>query len=352
MAERDLGALLSVHRANVRYLTGFTGSAGFLLVGPETAGLVTDFRYREQASVEARDGLSVWIHEEGWGEEVAHRLPDVLGEVGSGEPSRVGFESDRLTVRDRERLEEAAPDVAWFGVAGLVEDLRARKSASEVDEIRRAAKLGDRVLESFLDEVAEGATEAELTAELDYRLRLEGSEGVAFDTIVATGPRSALPHASPSERPLREGDLVLVDFGARTAGYCSDMTRVFCLGAAEEWQRSLHRSVLRAQRAALKAVEPGVDAAAVDAAAREALESDGLARHFGHSTGHGIGLEVHEGPTLSGRSDDRLQEGHVVTVEPGAYLEGRGGVRIEDDVAVRTDGAEVLTGFPRELREL
>ncbi len=351
MAERELAAFLSVHPANVRYLTGFTGSSGFLLVGPEVAGLVTDFRYREQASEEVPDGLPVWIHGDGWREEVAARLPDVMGED-AGDGSGVGFESDRVTVRDRERLEDAVPEVRWSGVSGLVEELRSRKSDDEVERIRRAARLGDRVLESFLDEVVEGATEAELAAELDYRLRLAGSEGVAFETIVAAGPRSALPHASPSGRPLREGDLVLVDFGARSGGYCSDMTRVFCLGAPEEWQRSLHRSVLRAQQAALERVEPGIEAAAVDGAAREALEEDGLVEHFGHSAGHGIGLEVHEEPSVSARSEDRLREGHVITVEPGAYLEGRGGVRIEDDVVVRPGGAEVITGFPRELREL
>lgn len=341
-----------MHPANVRYLTGFTGSAGFLLVGPDGGGLVTDFRYREQASEEVPDGLPVWIHGDGWREEVAARLSDVTGEEASADGASVGFEGDRLTVRDRERLEEAAPDVRWSDVSGLVEEMRVRKSDDEVERVRRAARLGDRVLEAFLDGVAEGATEAELAAELDYRLRIAGSEGVAFETIVAAGPRSALPHASPSDRELREGDLLLVDFGARVEGYCSDMTRVFCLGTPKEWQRSLHRSVLRAQRAALELVEAGVEAAAVDGAAREALEEEGLAEHFGHSTGHGVGLEVHEGPALSGSSEDRLRAGNVVTVEPGAYLEGRGGVRIEDDVVVRSGGAEVLTGFPRELREL
>lgn len=346
MEERELGAFLSVHPANVRYLTGFTGNSGFLLVGPGGAGLVTDFRYREQAEDEVPDDLPVWIHEDGWGEEVGARLRDVAGD------GEVGFESDRVTVRDRHRLAEAAPEARWSGVTGLVEELRARKSEDEVDRVRRAARMGDRVLEAFLGEVEEGATEADLAAELDYRLRLEGSEGVAFDTIVAAGPRSARPHARPSRRPLREGDLLLVDFGARAEGYCSDMTRVFCLGSPAEWQRTLHRSVLRAQQAALEVVEPGVAAADVDAAARESLEEDGLGEHFGHSTGHGVGLEVHESPGLSGRSEDRLREGHVVTVEPGAYLEGRGGVRIEDDVVVRPDGPEVLTRFPRDLRDL
>lgn len=347
MAERGLGVFLSVHPPNVRYLTGFTGSAGYLLVGPERAGLVTDGRYSDQAADEVPDSLAVWLADDGWRTEVAERMGAVAGE------GRAGFESDHVTVRGRERLGEEAPDADWVPVAGAVEDLRARKEPDEVERIRSAAELGDRVLEDFLGRVSvEGATEAELAAELDYRLRRAGSEGVAFDTIVAAGPRSALPHASPSDRPLREGDLVLVDFGARVGGYCSDMTRVFSLGPPAEWQRRLHGAVLEARSAALEAVGPGVEAAAVDAAARESLAQDGLAGHFGHSTGHGLGLEVHESPALSARSDDRLEAGHVVTIEPGAYLAGRGGVRMEDDVAIRSDGAEVLTGFSRNLREL
>lgn len=346
MAGQDLDAFLSGHPANVRYLTGFTGSSGYLLVGSRDAGLVTDHRYREQAAAETPDGLPVWIHGDGWREEVGERLTEMVG------GGAVGFEGDRVSVRDRDRLGEVAPRARWTAVTGLVEELRERKSPEEVDRIRRAARLGDRVLEEFLAEVDEGATEAGLAAELDYRLRLAGSDGVAFDTIVAAGPRSALPHARPTGRELREGDLLLIDFGARVQGYCSDMTRVFCLGPPSERQRSLHRAVAAAQQAALEAVEAGVEAAAVDAAARRALEERGLEEHFGHSTGHGIGLEVHEDPVLSGRSDGRLREGHVVTVEPGAYLAGRGGVRVEDDVVVRSDGPEVLTRSPRELREL
>lgn len=288
----------------------------------------------------------MWVAEDGWEEEVAVRLPTVAG----GGP--VGFESDRVTVLGRERLAEAAPGTEWRGVEGLVGDLRQVKSAGEIARIRRAASLGDRVLEEFLDLVEEGDTEAELAAELDYRLRRAGSEGVAFETIVASGPRSALPHARPSRRRVRAGDLLLVDFGARAGGYCSDMTRVFSLGPAPAWQRELHASVRRAQEAALEAIRAGVAAAEVDGAAREALDRAGLSEHFGHSTGHGLGLEVHEAPSLSDSSGASLREGTVVTVEPGAYLSGRGGVRIEDDVAVRAKGPERLTEFSRDLWEL
>lgn len=346
MSERGLAGFLSVHPPNVRYLTGFTGSAGYLVVGRERADLVTDARYREQAAGEAGDGVTVRVTDDGWRGEVAARLPSTSGEAA------VGFESDHVTVRGRERLGEEAPNVEWTAVEGLVDGLRERKEPEEVERIRSAARLGDRVLEAFLEEVREGKTEAELATELDYRLRRAGSEGVAFETIVAAGPRSALPHASPTERVVRRGDLLLVDFGARVRGYCSDMTRVFVLGEPEDWQRELHAAVLDALRAAVEAVGPGVDAAEVDAAARDSLEADDLAEHFDHSTGHGIGLEVHEGPSLSSRSDARLEPGHVVTVEPGAYLPGRGGVRLEEDVVVRDDGGEVLTGFSRNLRRL
>lgn len=346
MSERGLGGFLSGHPPNVRYLTGFTGSAGYLLAGPDAAGLVTDSRYREQAEQETAAGLSVWVAEDGWREEVARRLGSVVGE------GPAGFESDHVTVRGREKLSEAAPDVEWAGADGIVEDLRQVKSAAEVERIRRAASLGDRVLGEFLDRVEEGASEADLAAELDYRLRRAGSRGVAFETIVAAGPRSALPHARPTERPVREGDLLLVDFGARVDGYCSDMTRVFCLGPAAPWQARLHGSVRRAQEAALSAVRPGAGVAEVDAAAREALDEAGLSEHFGHSTGHGLGLEVHEAPSLSGRSEAELREGEVITVEPGAYLSGRGGARLEDDVVVRPGGPERLTEFGRGLREL
>lgn len=345
MAERELAAFLSVHPPNVRYLTAFTGSAGYLVVRPEGADLVTDPRYGEQAEEEAADGVDVRVAADGWRAEVADRLPDPDG-------GPVGFESDRVTVRGHERLAEEAPGVDWSGVEGLVDGIRERKEPAEVKRIRSAAQLGDRVLDDFLDDVREGRTEAELATELDYRLRRAGSEGVAFETIVAAGSRSALPHASPSERVVRRGDLLLVDFGARIRGYCSDMTRVFVLGEPEGWQRDLHAAVLGALEAAVDAVGPGVEAAAVDDAARQSLESAGLAEHFGHSTGHGIGLEVHEGPSLSSRSESELGPGHVVTVEPGAYLPGRGGVRLEDDVVVREDGAEVLTGFSRNLRRL
>lgn len=277
-------------------------------------------------------------------------LAKVLGALSPGSP--VVFESDRVTVRRRERLEEACPGVEWRGVSGVVARWRQVKEPAEVERIAGAAGIADRVLEEIAGRAEAGMEERELAAELEYLARTCGSEGAPFETIVASGPRTSLPHARPSDRRLREGDLLLVDFGVRFDGYCCDVTRTFSLGSAGEWQREVHAAVARAQEGAVEAARPGAAAAEVDAAARAELDAAGLGDRFGHSTGHGVGLEVHEDPRLADSSDDRLAAGHVVTVEPGVYLPGRGGVRIEDVVSVEEGGARRLTGFSRRLREL
>ncbi|HKK09005.1 MAG TPA: M24 family metallopeptidase, partial [Gemmatimonadota bacterium] len=260
--------------------------------------------------------------------------------------------AEHLSVRDRERLGEGAPGPEWRASTGLVEDLRARKDPGEVAWIERAGAMACRALERTLSHVEAGATELEVTAELEYRLREEGSEGPAFESIVAAGPRSALPHARPSDRALAEGDLLLLDFGAVAGGYRSDITRTVVIGEPSSWQLEIHGAVLAARRAALEAAAPGVPAREVDGAARASLEAAGHGERFGHATGHGLGLEVHEAPGVSRRSDAILQEGHVVTIEPGVYLPGRGGVRVEDDVLLEAGGARLLTDFPLALREL
>jgi len=357
VAESGLDAFLTCEAIHLRYLAGFTGSSGCLLVTPDRLGLLTDSRYEEQAREElARDPVELRITTDGTREALARLVREWLlpGDGGSGEDAapRVGIEDERLTVAALRRLREAVPEVGWEPAGEPVERLRAMKGSLELDRLRRAAAMAGRALESTLERVEEGMTERELVAELEYRIRTEGSGPPAFDSIVASGPRSALPHAEPSGRELREGDLLLLDLGATCEGYRSDVTRTVVLGPASEWQRDLHDAVRAAQRAAREAIAPGVEAREVDRRARETLGERGLADRFGHSTGHGVGLEVHEAPSLSRESDDILQEGHVVTVEPGAYLPGRGGVRIEDDVVVGRDGPGVLTDSPRELREL
>lgn len=345
LASRELSGLVVSHPANLRYLSGFTGSSGLLVLTGSGALLLTDGRYEEQAADEAVEGVEVAVARNG--------LLDALGEVPlPGEAaSRLGFEAEHVSVRSRERMGEEL-QATWIATSGVVEGLRARKDEGELARIRRAAGLTSAALERVLAAVEEGMTERDLAAEVDYRLRRVGSGPPAFESIVAAGERSALPHARPSDRPLREGDLLLLDFGATCEGYCADLTRVAVLGRAADWQRRLHEAVDGARRAAVEAVRDGRPAREVDRAARDRLEADGWAEAFSHSTGHGLGLEVHEGPALSRRSDEILRRGNVVTIEPGVYLRGRGGIRLEDDVAVREDGGEVLTGAPRGIREL
>jgi len=346
MSEGSLDGLVTSHPPNVRYLSGFTGSSGVLAVLPDRAVLVTDFRYEEQAGAELSPPFELEIARDG--------SFGLLGKLLGTEAAdlRLGFEAEHLSVRDHERLREEAPGPEWTATYDLVEVLRARKDSAELALLERAADVACRALARTLEAVEAGVTELEMTAELEHRLRSEGSEGPAFETIVAAGPRSALPHARPSIRPLAEGDLLLMDFGAVTGGYRSDITRTFVLGPAAPWQEEIHAAVLAAREAALEAARPGVEARDVDAAARDSLEAAGFGERFGHATGHGIGLEVHEGPGLSRRSDAILQEAHVVTIEPGVYLPGRGGVRVEDDVVMHAGGARLLTDFPTDLREL
>lgn len=347
LAAADLEGAILTHRPSVRYLCGFTGSSGALWISRTGApALVTDFRYEEQAAEEVSGEVRVHVSRDGW----VKGLAAVLQEM----EARVAFEPEHLTVADHEGLAEALPTVELEGVPNLVSAAREVKDASEIEAIREAAALAERALGRTLEAVhwAGRPTERRVAALLEAELRTAGSEPLPFEVIVAAGPRSALPHATPSDRAIETGDLVLVDFGARVAGYCSDMTRTFVVGPAAEWQIDAHANVLEAQRLARDAIAPGVPCADVDAAARDALARADLERYFGHSTGHGIGLEVHEGPSLSWRSEASLVAGNVVTVEPGVYLPARGGVRIEDDVLITEDGVESLTTFPRELQVL
>lgn len=342
-----LDGILIGHLPNVRYLTGFSGSSGLLLAMLDgSASLVTDFRYEEQGTAELPPDVDLRIARDGLFPELAALLEAGLS------PLRLGFEAEHLTVRDRRELGERCGRVAWEDAPAAVEELRARKGPEEVDRIRRSAEVAERALEEVLDVVEEGRTERQVAAELAYRLRLGGSGSLPFEPIVAAGPRSALPHAQPGERRLAEGDLLLFDFGATVDGYCSDITRTLVLGTAREWQRQVHEGVREAQRAAMDALAPGRAGREADRAARRVLEARGWGERFGHSTGHGIGLEVHEAPRLSRASSDVLEVGNVVTVEPGVYLSGRGGVRIEDDVLVTEGGPRPLTRFSRDLLEL
>jgi len=342
--ERDsLDALVVSHPANIRYLTGFSGTSGLLLVSGRGAAFITDFRYETQAAEEigslARvviDGTGVW-----------ERLVKLIPDYGA---RSVGYESHVLSVREADRLAADKLPCHFCPVTDHVEALRAVKSAEEIEAIRAAAALAGDALAAAVRQVRAGQTEQEVAAFLEGALRRGGTEGYPFPTIVASGPRSALPHARTSSRVIAPGDFLLLDFGAVVDGYVSDVTRTFVVGAAPTArQTEAYALVAAAQRAALTALRAGLSGRQGDALARDVVEAAGQGPAFGHSLGHGIGLEVHEAPRLARTADQVLPAGAVVTVEPGVYYSGWGGVRLEDDVVLTDGGAALLTQFPREL---
>jgi Xaa-Pro aminopeptidase len=341
---RKLDALIVTCLANVRYLSGFTGSNGALLISAGGCELFTDPRYELQASQEADCRVRA-----ARGPLLAH----LMAVVQRKKFRRLGFEKFRISWDACNFLAESLSlGAALEPVAGLIEELRMVKSASEIALIRQSMAICDAAFEATLTGLRAGVSERDVAAELDYQIRRRGADGAAFETIVAAGARSALPHAHPTDNPLRNKQLVLIDVGASQAGYCSDMTRTMILGRAGTKARRLYQAVAEAQASALAAVRPGVTAASVDRAARRVLARHGLEREFAHATGHGLGLEIHEPPRLGKRERIVLQPGMVITVEPGAYLTGFGGVRIEDTVLVTAGGAEVLTTTSKDLRAL
>ena len=344
LAAEGLDGLLVQSLPNIRYLTGFTGSAGLLLVRGAELVLVTDFRYAVQAGREAGTAVRVEIDPAS----VWDRLKKVVGERATG---TLGFEAHVATVRERERLEVLAPG-RWKAAGELVERLRAVKDAGEVDAIRRAVAVAQDALAAVLPTVRAGQRELDVGAALEQALRVRGSEWHPFQTIVASGPRSALPHARTSERVLAPGDWLLLDFGAQVDGYCADLTRTVVIGSADEKQKLVHEVVRLAQRRALEGLRAGMTGKEGDALAREVIAQRGYGEAFGHSLGHGLGLEVHEAPRLSPTAEAPLVAGVVVTVEPGIYLPGWGGVRLEDDVHLTPDGPDVLSDNRVELVEL
>lgn len=342
----DLGvdALLVSAMPNVRYLTGFTGSNGQVLVGPSGSVFLTDGRYTEQSRHEVPDleritcldGLDAPLAE------LCARL-DV---------ARLGFESHHVTVRAHERLTERLDVIGSVGVLDAVERQRWVKDADELDLLRRAQAVTDQAFEDILGFLAVGQSEQQAAWELERFLRRDGGDGLAFDSIVAFGENAAEPHHAPGHRLLEEGDVIKLDFGALYGGYHADMTRTVSFGAPPTELKKIHDIVREAQQAGIDAVREGVTGAEVDSAARSVIAGAGYAEAFSHGLGHGVGLEIHEGPRLGRGIENTLPEGAVVTVEPGIYVPGLGGVRIEDSVEVTTDGCRVLGSSTRDLIEL
>jgi Xaa-Pro aminopeptidase len=351
-----LDALIVTTPANIRYLTNHTGTAGTLVVTPSAMHLLVDFRYQEavrslQASPASCPGLRTWDVPASYDE----ALIAMLIETGV---KNAGIEAAHLTVARKEWLvRTAAARGAAIGLRSterVVEQFRIVKDTAEVIVMRQAAAKLSGVAARAFDAVRAGVTERYVAGVIESALREAGYERPAFDTIVASGPHSALPHHRAGERTLRPGDLVVLDFGGVLDGYCSDLTRTVCVGQPSQEGGRIHAAVRDAQAAAIDAVRPGVEAADVDAAARQVLVAHGLGEAFGHGTGHGLGLDVHEEPRVSKPRPDaaktRLEPGMIFTIEPGAYLPGFGGVRIEDDILVTEAGCEVLTSVPRDLR--
>ncbi len=338
LAAQELDCILVTDLVNVGYLTGFGGTNGACVCSPEQRVFLTDFRYTERAEAEVS----------GW--EVVTVRDDWLGGIASRLAGRAGFEDHQMAVRTREKLGTKLPEgVELVGAGGAVEELRRVKDEAELAAIAAAAELADEVWRFSLERGLAGRSELDVAGAAEARMRELGAEP-SFPTIVAAGPNGALPHAEPGEREIGRGELVVFDMGAKLDGYCSDGTRTFATGEPGEAARAVYETVREAQAAALGAVRAGARGEDVDGVARELIAAAGYGERFGHGLGHGVGLEVHEAPRVSQRSEDVLAAGEVVTIEPGVYLPGELGVRIEDLVVVTETGHRNLSGLPKDLQ--
>jgi Xaa-Pro aminopeptidase len=346
LSEISADTILVSHLPNVRYLCGFSGSAGLLLVDQDSATFFTDSRYTIQSKQEVM-GSRIQIAKNGL-LRAAGELLRVRRAV-----KRVAYSPSQVTVAQKLALDTAVSrKVRWISDGGAIEKLRAVKDESEISVIRDAAELVSTTFARTRRILRPGITELALAAEIERDFKRRGAEGPSFETIVASGARSAWPHAHPTQKVIAKNELVVLDQGAILRGYCSDMTRTVFVGKASRRIKSLYGAVLEALEAGKAAARPGVRSQDVDTATRAVLRRAGLARYFTHSTGHGIGLEIHEAPRIGKGDETVLAEGMVVTVEPGVYIEGFGGIRIEDDIVITSRGAHQLTTAPRDLIEL
>lgn len=335
-----LDSLLLNHLPNIRYLCGFTGSSGYLLVRESGSVFFSDFRYDMQARDEVKGAKIVIVRKnvlQAVGEWIAKNLRTTRN-------YKLGIEADHMTVGEKKRLDESVPQsIRLKNAPPLVEQARMVKDADELQLIRAAVNLGASLFQEAIPTIKPGIPETQVAAEMEYNGRRAGADGMSFPTIIASGARSALPHGRASDQPIAGNGFVVCDFGVILAGYCSDQTRTVWVGKPTAEVRSAYQAVREAQQAGIEAIRPGVSVGKVDAAARSVLRKAGLARYFTHSTGHGVGLEIHEAPRVAAGQEELLQPGMVISIEPGIYFPGKWGVRIEDMVAVTESGCEVLT---------
>lgn len=340
LSKYNIDALLVTNMFNVRYLANFTGTTGLVVITKDEAYFVTDFRYTEQAAEEAK-GYTIVKNEGTIFEEVAKIVKE-------NKIEKLGFEQENITYAVYHQINDIIP-CDLVPVAGLVEKLREVKTEDEINIIKEAINITEKAYDYILGFVKPGKTEIEVANELDFYMRNEGATSVSFDTIVASGIRSAMPHGVASDKVIEEGDMVTIDFGCYYKGYVSDMTRTFAVGDPGEQMKEIYEIVYQANKKVNEVAKAGMTGAELDAIARDYITEKGYGPQFGHTLGHGIGLEVHEGPSLSFRNEDKLVVNNIVTNEPGIYVPGLGGVRIEDDLVIKEDGAEILMTTPKEL---
>lgn len=340
MKKRGIDALLVTSPYNLRYISNFTGTTGLSLITLDKAYFVTDFRYTEQVATQAV------------GFEIVTNVGPIFNEVArlvdENRIEKLGFEQDFVTFSTFELLEQIISG-ELIPITGLIEELREVKSKMEIETIKKACSISDSAFKYILGEIKPGMTEIEVANQLDFHMRGLGATGVSFETIVASGIRSAMPHGVASHKKIETGDFVTMDFGCYYEGYVSDMTRTIAVGEPSEKLKEIYAITLEAQLKVNDAAKPGMTGVQLDAIARDHIAKYGYGEAFGHSTGHGIGLEIHEGPNVSRLAEKRFVTGNVITNEPGIYLPGIGGVRIEDDLVITENGNEVITHSPKEL---
>lgn len=344
IADLDLDGFLVSRPENWTYLSGFTGSNALLLITADEALLLTDFRYVEQAGTQAPEFHVIrpqGILEDGLAAEARNRKLTILG-----------FEDDYLTVKTHQDFRDKLPDTDFRATTGVVENIRGIKDDTEIELLRQAVHIADLAFDHILDFIRPGVRESDLALEMEYYMRRKGAQKAAFEIIVASGVRSSLPHGVATDKVIKTGELITMDFGAVYQGYHSDITRTVVLGKADAKQKEIYHLVLEAQLKAIDAIKPGVVAGTVDTVARDLIARQGYGANFGHGLGHSVGLAIHEKPTLSTRDSTVLRKGMTVTVEPGIYLPGWGGVRIEDIVAVTATDREILTNACKDFMEI
>ena len=344
IADSEFDSLLIDSDVNRFYLTGFTGSAGRVLFTPEKEYFITDFRYAEQAGNQTEGFEIIELNKD-----IIESINDILQEDGT---KKLGFEAKTVNYYQYGKYQEKLEDIELIATEDLIKNIRMTKDELEIELIKKAIEITDQAYEHILDFIEPGMTEKEVALELEFFQKKLGGSKNAFDFIVASGERSSMPHGVASDKVIKENELITLDFGTFYKGYCSDMTRTFVLGKANEKQKEVYNTVLKAQLAVIEQIKAGMTGVEADKIARDIIKEAGYGDNFGHSLGHGIGVEVHEGPSVSYKSEDTVIENSVVTDEPGIYIKDWGGVRIEDDLLIKEDGCEVLNTSPKELIEV